>query len=214
MAVDWAERVQVPDNLQHDSLESVTAHRPLFQRIIAEQPGSVLEAGCGTGKMSYFLARFTDAQVTAIDHEQQIIERLKQQNDVPNLDYRVADGFNLSDTFDRGQFDIVFHQGVVEHFSNSQIRNFISQNLAVADKTVFSVPSYYYPEQDAGDERLMTAEQWEQIIGRDMDVSVSTLYYGKRLPKLVAAVRNGNISYLWRMLHGFNRPQLLVEVAP
>ena len=62
------------------------------------------------------------------------------------------------------EVDVVFSQGVLEHFGDEEIREIVRQSLAVAPRFVFSVPSKFYGVQDFGNERLMEASDWARIL--------------------------------------------------
>jgi hypothetical protein len=78
------------------------------------------------------------------------------------LDLLEADLFDLASLNRR--WDVAFSQGVLEHFSDEQIRELAQQSLAVAPVFVFSVPGRWYKVRDFGDERLMEPAQWRAIL--------------------------------------------------
>jgi len=81
-------------------------------------PVNVLEIGCGTAIDSYYIAEHTHANVWAIDISSkaiQVAERVGRHfNGKINL--KVADA--LSTDFKDSFFNLIFSQGVIEHFKN------------------------------------------------------------------------------------------------
>lgn len=78
----------------------------------------VLEVGAGTGRDSTALAR-AGAEVYVLDFSPQslqIIGNLKEEHNLPNLHLIRGDAFQAP--IDEGSFDLVFHQGLLEHFHN------------------------------------------------------------------------------------------------
>jgi len=76
----------------------------------------VLEAGAGSGRDSLELAR-RGAHVTVLDFSPEslrIVERLSQDLKVPNVDCVLGDA--VCTPFGDNTFDLVFHQGLLEHF--------------------------------------------------------------------------------------------------
>ncbi len=74
--------------------------------------------------------------------------------------YAFADAFRLSETFRRDEFEVTFSQRFFEHFSDEDIGKLIREQLTVSPIVIFSVPSKWYGVRDFGNERLMTAGEW------------------------------------------------------
>ena len=75
----------------------------LTSLIVDNQPRRILDIGCGTGLHTARLAaRFPDAEITAIDMSDQMIEVASQQVLAPNIRFEVADAddYRPTDAFD------------------------------------------------------------------------------------------------------------------
>ena len=157
------------------TLANLAVHMPMFLEIVRGDSPRVIEVGVGTGDMSRFLA-FLGCTVVGVDNDPEVLARVVEKSaGQSGLEYRLEEAFTLGEVFPSGAFDVAFSQGFFEHFSDEQIRSLCSQQLAVAHRVVFSVPSRWYPNQDFGDERLLGADTWEEIlrpVGR-----VSARYY-------------------------------------
>jgi SAM-dependent methyltransferase len=105
----------------------------------------VLEVGSGTGRDSAELAR-QGAFVFVLDRSfkaMDIIRRLMKDRGVPLFPV-IGDVAHLP--FARGSFDLVFHQGLLEHFTDPL--TVLSENHRILDKGGFilvDVPQRYHP---------------------------------------------------------------------
>lgn len=154
-------------------------HAPMMRRILQAQPRTALEGGCGSAVMASFL-RLVGIQTVAVDNDTEVLEAARQGA----ANWPVQPEFVLHDIFDLTTLgrnvDVVFSQGVLEHFSDEQIGELCQQALAVAPQFVFSVPSKHYGHRDFGNERLMTAEQWRRILQPHGQVHVEEYFLARR----------------------------------
>ena len=187
----------------------IAAHPRFFEELVKDCPKTFLEVGCGTGAMSYGLSRICDAKGVSVDNDKKIVEALNQKlKGYTQLKIIEGDAFKLPKNWNK-KFDLVFHQGLLEHFSNEDIVKIVAENLRVGKRVIFSVPSYYYPKKDFGNERLMKLETWKDILS---DFNTTGFYYGDRSYRLFNAITKGNFGFLLKMLGGFGRPHILIEV--
>lgn len=81
----------------------------------------VLEAGCGTGRESIYMA-FMGADLTSIDVTHKSLSVAKEQSDKFNFKYKIK--FNMASVlelpFENNYFDIVLSSGVIHHTENPQ----------------------------------------------------------------------------------------------
>lgn len=62
-----------------------------LQRFISKVPNTVLDVGCGTGRLAYTLAeRFPNSQIIAIDPESEMIAYAKSTHSAPNIRYIIG----------------------------------------------------------------------------------------------------------------------------
>ena len=123
------------------------------------QVGRTLETGIGSGYGAIWLSE-RGIQAEGIDYSETIVERTKQINKLlqGTAQFRFGDIFDFY-WADSSHYDVIHHQGVLEHFTVPQIRAALSQQVVRANHVVFSVPSVNYPfDPEFGDERLMTVE--------------------------------------------------------
>jgi len=131
-------------------------------RRVSKPQASLLESGCGSGLTSVLLAGIGYI-VTAIDANPDLIQRLKQYElSFPNVKFRQMDMFQ-TDFVDK-QFDVVFSQGVLEHYSNEDIVRALCEQKRIARVVVIDAPNARGKIGDYGDERAITRRQWQRLI--------------------------------------------------
>lgn len=104
---------------------------------IAKWDSLILEAGCGSGTYVRYL-NHRGFRCLGIDLSQRSIEFARNKVDVHHL--LIGDIKNLP--FKSKVFDIVFNQGVMEHFSDDDFRYILKELSRVSNKVVIIVPSF------------------------------------------------------------------------
>ncbi len=127
--------------------------------------GRALEAGFGSGLNSVWLSR-RGVVAEGLDPVAERVDWVRQANGVLGgaARFRVGELLELFGT-DREPYDVIHHQGILEHFEAAVVRAVLAQQVASARWVVFSVPSVYYPfEPEVGDERLLPLEVWQHLL--------------------------------------------------
>lgn len=138
----------------HDILDSRFAREAYgcLKKFIDEKKDKViLEAGCGTGRLCCLLAReFPDIRVTGIDVSQNSLRTgnyVKDYFSIPNVNFREGDVFKIP--FPDEHFDVVYNEGVIEHFSTDNIPNYLDaikemvRVVKKGGKVIAAVPNWY-----------------------------------------------------------------------
>ena len=158
---------------------SLHYHEPLLRAVLEGKPSSALEAGSGPAIMSSFLA-MAGIETIAVDNDPGVLEVARESA----RRWGVQPTFVEHDILQLEQLgrtvDVVFSQGVLEHFEDEQIRELTRQSLVIAPRFVFSVPSKWYGHKDFGNERLFTAERWAEILNGLGRVTVTPYFYARR----------------------------------
>ncbi len=137
----------------------------------------MLEVGSGSSALSIFLSHL-GYKIMSIDNDKGVLDTARENNARLNgrVAFKKADACNLP--FEDNCFDVCFSQGFFEHFDDDNIRKLLKEQLRVTNVVVFSVPTFWYPSPDFGDERLMKKEDWLEILSEfKVDKAV---YYGGR----------------------------------
>jgi len=110
----------------------------------------ILEIGCGTGRLSYLLAKKTGKQVLGTDICGPFIENAKNSYSLPNLDYELLDFSrheHIEKVLKNRTFDYIVGDGILHH-----LYPFMDRSLEEAwkllnngGKMVFLEPNFYNP---------------------------------------------------------------------
>lgn len=106
----------------------------------------VLEIGCGTGNILTYLTQIKKCNSYGIDiskESKNIVEIFEKQRQ-SKVNFIVGDGFNIP--FKKNSFDVVYSEGVIEHFEDERIMNMVLEHVRVCKKDgliIISVPNKY-----------------------------------------------------------------------
>lgn len=106
----------------------------------------ILEIGCGTGEVSFWMASQSPAQVLGTDLCVPFIEGAKEKYRLPNLEYRVLD-FNHADVLSGERFDYIVGNGILHHLYYDLDRDLVSLRRLLKEdgKILFLEPNFYNP---------------------------------------------------------------------
>lgn len=90
----------------------------------------VLEVGAGSGRDSLRLARM-GARVFVVDYVSESLNVIREQADREGLPVCCIQGDALKLPIDSGSFDIVFHQGLLEHFRSPSDLELLRENYRI-----------------------------------------------------------------------------------
>ena len=186
----WEEYYSTDLNL-HEYLGNLRPHSTLFEEIILEAPSKILEIGVGTGSMSIFLSHLGFSIIGADNNEKVINKASKLSEKLNgNVEFVKADAYNLVDKFGTDHFDIIFSQGFFEHFNDNEIKKLINEQLKVGKVIFISVPSNFYPRKDLGNERLLSVNEWKEILDNSNIQFDFIKYYGRELFGIKPIIKN------------------------
>jgi SAM-dependent methyltransferase len=155
-------------------VSSILYHSVFLFAILRLRPKRILEVGCGRGIQSIFLSRFIPFSA-AVDADKNMIVIAEGLNSKfhGRTNFKVMDGRRIH--FLNNSFDVVFSQGLLEHFDDENMVKFVDSWLKLSSVCVISVPSSEYGTQEFGDERLMTIQEYSNIL---KNYSTRYSYYG------------------------------------
>lgn len=173
---DWAsfyEDVDIIDEIKHQE----NVHKDLIDKIVKLKPSAILEIGSGAAAISFSIAKRYNIKIVTVDNNKEVLKKVKANAKKigVNIETVHADAHHLP--FEDDSFKVVFSQGVLEHFTDYDIKSIINEKIRVSSNSVFfSVPNNFYRKKDFGNERLMSKAEWEKVLS-DYNIITSTNYY-------------------------------------
>ena len=104
--------------------------REHLERVLDLTGKRVLEIGAGTGRDSFPLVA-AGAKVTQLDYAENSLRLLKQVSEQDRVPVHIVGGDTFALPFPDGTFDVVFHQGLLEHFRHDDARRLLVENARV-----------------------------------------------------------------------------------
>ena len=106
----------------------------------------ILEIGAGTGRDSFALVKL-GAEVVQLDYSDASLEIIRGLLNEEGISVQLiqADAFSLP--FPNQTFDVVFHQGLLEHFRKKDARKLLAENVRVLKRgglLLVDVPQRYH----------------------------------------------------------------------
>lgn len=117
----------------------------LISEMDLSRDSRILEIGCGTGEVSYWMAQRSPAHVIGTDLCEPFIKEAKKKFQLPNLQYEVLD-FTTETSFP-GQFDYIVGNGILHHLYHDLdgALSSMSRLLKENGKIIFLEPNFYNP---------------------------------------------------------------------
>ncbi len=183
----WANRVD-RDQMRRDIAHQLFEKRRFYEELLYVSYGCgarrILEAGAGTALDSFYLAERSGAEHHAFDIADTAIELGKRIGEFFTEPVTLYKDDALATRFEGGSFDMIFHQGLLEHFEDPT--DLLTENLRLLRPggfLVVDVPQRFSlytlmkrRKMERGDwpwgwEREYTARQMKELTrGRPMEL--------------------------------------------
>ena len=144
-------------------------HMPFFNcldRLISN--GFVAEIGAGYGVCMAVMNKLFKISPFGLDVSNKMVRFAKSNfiHIVPNLSRHLICGSAINLPFDNNFFEVIYSQGLLEHFNDKEINSITLEGLRVAKYFIFSVPTCYFKSNThlIGNERLLPKSVWEDIL--------------------------------------------------
>jgi SAM-dependent methyltransferase len=127
-------------------------------------PARLLDVGSGPGWFDFYLAA-RGYDVTGIDNEPSLVELATLRAERLNIPahFEVADAFDLSNFY--GKYDLVFSNGVLEHFDRDVTVKLLQEQKKCAPKVLIQIPTKHTAQSDGiSDERIYTINELARIV--------------------------------------------------
>jgi len=177
----------------------------MIQEMAPSPNKKILEIGCGTGYVSYYLAEKTQMQMIGSDLCKPFIEEAKAKYVSPKLSYEVLD-FNEAANSIHNKFDYIIGNGILLHlyYNLSDVFPTLKNLLNPGGKIIFMEPNIYNPYV-AAIFKNPTLRKWANLEPDEMAFSKS--YIDKKLRN--ADFKNINIAYKDFLLPGI--PEIFIK---
>ncbi len=97
----------------------------------------ILSAGCGRGLIDYWLVKVFGYHVTFLDYSAQCVKNLKLNlKNLPDNSYEISHASIFDIPYDNASFDLVWNEGVLEHFSMAEYSKSLKEMARVSRKYV------------------------------------------------------------------------------
>ncbi|HEV8287174.1 MAG TPA: methyltransferase domain-containing protein [Chitinophagaceae bacterium] len=118
----------------------------MINEMNAEPGKKILEIGCGTGYLSYYIAKKTGMQVIGSDLCKPFIEDASKKYVLPNLSYDTLD-FNKAAASVDDRFDYIIGNGILHHlyYNLNEVLVTLKKLLNSQGKIIFMEPNIYNP---------------------------------------------------------------------
>jgi ubiquinone/menaquinone biosynthesis C-methylase UbiE len=191
-----------------DMIASAIYNERYLAQIIETKPYSILEVGTARGLHAITLS-YIVPKVVGIDANKNLIKIANFLNAKfkGKAQFSRMNAFNTC--FTENSFDLCCSQGFFEHFSDTDILSLLEEQLRVARMVVFSVPSYYYPKRNVGNERLMKLQKWKKLMNR---YQVEGFYYGPNIDTSAGLISSLKPNSIKKMLTTPRKAQLCLTV--
>lgn len=124
-----------------------------------------VELGCGAGNITRALRELEpDSYFSLVDNCPKMLSLAIENNQSPNCQFSCADVSKYSHVSWDVNHSVVHSHGVLEHFSDEDIRSIITLADSTSHHQVHYVPGAKYEKPSRGDERLLTVDQWSKIL--------------------------------------------------
>lgn len=128
-------------------------YKLFINAILENSRDNIREEGCGIATISKIIMQNIKINISMFDIDSEQVE-LSKENTCSNLPY-------VGDIFEKhGNTDVIFSHGVLEHFSDNNIKKIIARQKQEARLLIHYVPTDLYVTPSFGDERLMSVETW------------------------------------------------------
>lgn len=173
-----------------DSLDAFIDNKISYKKVLIDiikkygnNTKKILEAGCGSGITSIYIQK-AGYTVTGIDSDPDMVKLATSIADKQNsLAMFYVDDIKTLSTI-KTHHDVIFSNGVMEHFSDSDIVSIVNCHLQSSSYVVISVPSDYFSDEQRmfGDERFMNTEKWHSILSKTQGKIIEEFHFDSDKP--------------------------------
>ena len=169
---------------------NIMANAPFIQELARlTKPGDkVLEVGAGSGVMGWPLAQ-AGVLVTSLDNDKEVLRmaEINCRTLGANIELVYGDAFKIP--FDADSFALAYTEGLLEHYSDAEIHALLVEQFRVAPLVVLAVPMKGVEGITFGNERWLSYDEWEKLLGGYAALKAFSYQNDTRL--VVSMIRGG-----------------------
>ncbi|MBZ6003700.1 class I SAM-dependent methyltransferase [Leuconostoc gelidum subsp. aenigmaticum] len=114
-------------NRYNDVLEQVLGYDKIFSFFSGKSIDTILDYGCGPGKVSFRLAQQTNAHILAVDESQKMINLAKTERSHKNVVYDIVENDNLKDVQENTIGGAIACYVFINNHSESRIQHIMAE---------------------------------------------------------------------------------------
>ncbi len=186
---------------------NILLHWPYIFQIILTNSKKMLEVGCGPADHSVFLSYINpNTKISLLDNDKKIIIGLKNRLSNKISNFYICNITNKKDVlkqnFVKNEFDLIYSQGLMEHFNKDDFQTIINNFLPYTKKILISIPSENYPTLDFGNEILRNKQQLFEIIKpiSNIDFKISKYFPDIGLRTKIIKIKNEKMNIVQSLL--------------
>ena len=165
----YEEEIAQEGGIEKYYINKITTKKRLIRLIVENlsEGDQVLEAGCGTGIITTYLAS-KGYNAIGIDIDSEILQLAQKISNIYSYSskccYKNQSIFDLN--YPKDHFKVIFSSGVLEHFEDNEIIATLSMQLMCSRFVIVSIPTIYFNQDEAmhGDERFLPISKWHELI--------------------------------------------------
>lgn len=143
----------------------------------------IMEAGTGTGIISTYMSSI-GYDVTEVDIDEKIQDLAKKianeyiKDSKPNFVIKNI----LELDYKNNYFDVIFSNGVLEHFCDEDIIKTLTLQLEQSNVVIVGIPTNFFNDDEAlhGDERFLPIDKWRILIEESNGIIIEEASYDYR----------------------------------
>ncbi len=164
------------------AVSNIFLHWPYLLQILLMRPKKMLEIGCGPADHSLFISSLkSNTNISLLDYDKKIISKLKNKFKNKFDNYYICDITNKTSVkkldLKNSHFDLIYSQGLMEHFMKKDFQAIINNFLPYTKKMVMSIPAENYPNRDFGNELLRNKKQLTEIMNQIKNIEFKIYKY-------------------------------------
>jgi SAM-dependent methyltransferase len=107
---------------------------------VIKKDAKIIDIGCGTGRTLAIFRSWGYSNIYGIDNSEESIKLCEQRGFIKNKDVFVMDGMNT--TFNDDEFELVFSEGILEHFSD--FTGFVNEMARINSKYILLIQPNHF----------------------------------------------------------------------